>query len=269
MKYMHFKASCSYAALANLLERMGVDTEDTSIALEMGLPWLFDRDGDTFVSGPMLQSAEWFNLWLKPHGLLMRETAVQKDALGSLLQTSKPLMMGVHTPYGKHAVVFVGFDGSYRFVNPTYEDSGEETELVLSESELLECTDDSVMLADVEQTEPKQIERKPYFLRSLQVVRENVEEIARFASVVHDPKDCLSTLNTLFRPLLLDGISMLTLAGETALAARFTELQSALMTFLRGDRTGPLSDVLSLTELSDAAEKYVRLIEARIGEAVL
>ena len=44
MKYMHFKASCSYAALANLLEMQGYDTEDTIIALEMELPKLFSKE---------------------------------------------------------------------------------------------------------------------------------------------------------------------------------------------------------------------------------
>lgn len=38
MKFMHFKASCSYTALANLLELEGLDTEDDQIALDMGLP---------------------------------------------------------------------------------------------------------------------------------------------------------------------------------------------------------------------------------------
>ena len=269
MKYMHFRASCSYAALANLLEGIGVDTEDTEIALEMGLPWLFAKDGDTFVSGPMLQSAEWFNLWLLPRGLMMTETEVKRDVLCVRLKNSEPVMMGLLTPYGKHAVVFLEYDRTYRFINPTHADSGEETALVLTENELIERTDETVMLASIKHTKPESVDLKPYYRRSVQIVRENVGAIERFASAAHDPAAYLPALNRLFRPLLLDGISMLTLAGETALAGRFTELQGALMTFLRGDRSGRLSDVLSLPELSAAAEAYVRLIEARIGEAVL
>ena len=269
MKYMHFKASCSYAALANLLEGMGIETEDTKIALEMDLPWLFAKDGNTFVSGPMLQSAEWFNLWLKPRGLIMTETEVQKDALCRILQSSGPLMLGIQTLYGKHAVVFTKYDGAYQFVNPTHENSGEKTELVLTEKELLNRTDETMMLASIGRMKPEPVDLCPYFRRSVQIIRENVAEIERFASVTHGPDLFPSALNRLFRPLLLDGISMLTLAGETALAGRFTKLQGALMTFLRGDRSGRLSDVLSLPELSAAAEAYVRLIEARIGEAVL
>ena len=62
MKYMHFKASCSYAALAAIMEIIGVDTEDYKIALEIKLPWLFSKEDGAYISGPMLQGAKWFNL---------------------------------------------------------------------------------------------------------------------------------------------------------------------------------------------------------------
>ena len=265
MKYMHFKASCSYAALANLLERMGVDTEDTEIALGMDLPWLFDKDGDAYLSGPMLQSAEWFNLWLKPRGFQMTETAMRKDALCARLKGSEqPLMLGILTPYGKHAVVFTGYDGTYRFVNPTHEDSGEETELVISETDLIDRVDDSVMLAHVVRTEPEPVDPIPYLRRSVSVLQENVSEITQFTSILHEPDAYLNALNPLFRPLLLDGISMLTLAGETVLADRFTALQGALMEFLRGPRAGRLCDALSIPKLQEASNEYVHLIESRI-----
>ena len=264
MKYMHFKASCAYAALATLMEPLGVDTEDHSIALETGLPWLFSKEGDAFLSGPMLQSAEWFNLWLRPRGFCMTETSVRRDALPRTLQSSGPCMLGIETPYGKHAVVFTGYDGSYRFLNPTHENSGEDPLLVLSEAELKERTDDPAMLATVCRRAPKPVDLNPYLRRSVSVLRENAEAIERFAAVPHDPDEYVAALDPLFRPLLLDGISMLTLAGETALAARLESLQRALMTFLRGPRTGVLKDTLPLSELRDAAEAYVRLIERAV-----
>lgn len=261
MKYMHFRASCAYAGLANLMERFGVDTEDTRIALEMDLPWLFHKDGDGYLSGPMLQSAEWFNLWLKPRGFIMMETAVPQERLCGVLQSSDPLMLGIETPYGKHAVVWLGYDGAYRFLNPTYENSGEQTELVMTESELLQRTDGVVQLARITQAEPEPIDLVPLLCRSAEALQENAAAIARFSSVPHAPTAYLEALNPLFRPLLLDGIGMLTLIGETALAERFTHLQNALMTFLRGTREGLLSDVLKLDELQSAAEAYVRLIQ--------
>ena len=41
MKYMHFNSSCSYTALAILLEDKGIETEDVDISIEIGLPWIF------------------------------------------------------------------------------------------------------------------------------------------------------------------------------------------------------------------------------------
>ena len=76
MKYMHFKASCSYTALAAMMEYYGTDTEDYRIALEMKLPWLFAGEDGAFISGPMLQGAKWFDLWLAPRGYRMEEERV-------------------------------------------------------------------------------------------------------------------------------------------------------------------------------------------------
>ncbi len=46
MKYMTFNASCAYAGLANIPERFGIETEDREIALAMGLPYLFAKEGE-------------------------------------------------------------------------------------------------------------------------------------------------------------------------------------------------------------------------------
>jgi hypothetical protein len=46
-----------------LLSDKGIDTEDTDIALEIGLPWMFDREEGYYLAGPMLQGAKWFDLF--------------------------------------------------------------------------------------------------------------------------------------------------------------------------------------------------------------
>ena len=136
MKYMHFKASCSYAALAAIMELNGVDTEDYKIALEIKLPWLFSKEDGAYISGSMLQSAKWFNLWLLPRGYRMTEEMVEREQLCSYLRAHKPAMLGIRTPYGKHAVVFTDYNGKNHFMNPTHESSGERIELSFSQEEL-------------------------------------------------------------------------------------------------------------------------------------
>ncbi len=261
---MHFKASCSYAALAAIMEWNGVDTEDFKIALEIKLPWLFSKEEGAYCAGPMLQGAKWFNLWLLPRGYRIVEKMVNREMLCDYLRSHKPAMLGIQTPQGKHAVVFTEYDGAYRFLNPTRQHSGEQTELSLSEEELLNSVDWETMVGFVVPTEAEPQDLAPYLKASLSIIRENCAAIEAFAAEQHAPDDYPPAMNSLFRPLLLDGITMLELAGEAALAQEFTALQQQLLAFLRGAREEPLRRMLSLDRLHDLTEQYANLIEQQI-----
>ena len=264
VKYMHFNSSCSYAALAAIMELNGVDTEDYKIALELKLPWLFSKEDGGYCSGPMLQGAKWFNLWLAPRGYRMVEELLARERLCEYLRTHKPAMLGVQAPQGKHAVVFTEFDGTYRFINPTRENSGERTELRLAEEELLSSVDRETMVGVVvsAKTEPQAL--TPYLRDSLSAMRENYAAIEAFVAKNHGPSDYFPVMDSLFRPLLLDGITMLELAGETALAQSFTTLQKQFMAFLRGTREEALQKTPFLDRLYDLTEQYASLIERQI-----
>lgn len=264
MKYMHFKASCSYAALATIMELNGVETEDYRIALEIKLPWLFSKEDGAFISGPMLQGAKWFNLWCAPRGYRMVEERVERERLCNYLRTHKPSMLGIQTPHGKHAVVFTGFDEKYRFINPTHESSGERTELSFSKEELLASVDRETTVGTVIPAEAEPQLLTPYLKDSISVIRENCAAIEAFAAEKHDPNAYFPMMNSLFRPLLLDGITMLELVGETALAQEFTTIQQQFMTFMRGTREGTLQETLSLDKLHGLTERYAHLIERQL-----
>ena len=42
--------------------------DDRTIAMDMRLPYLFTYEDGIYMAGPMLQSADWFNLYLNPVG---------------------------------------------------------------------------------------------------------------------------------------------------------------------------------------------------------
>ena len=110
---------------------------------------------------------------------------------------------------------------------------------------------------------------EPDALSSLEIVsilRENVAAMEAFACVKHAPEEYKEALNTLFRPLLLDGISMLELLKENDLAEVFRHLQGELMGFMRSNRTGCLSDVLDIQKLKSAALQYEKLIVQAMQE---
>ena len=71
-------------------------------------------------------------------------------------------------------------------------------------------------------------------------------------------------MDKLFRALLLDGISMLELAGESALAKGFTDVQKQFLVFMRGSRSGLISDVVSMDKLFNLTQDYIRLIESKL-----
>lgn len=262
---MHFIASCSYCALAEMLADLAIQTEDVQIAQEINLPWLFSKEGDTYLSGPMLQGKRWFDLWLNPRGLAFSESVVSSETFALALQLAQsPVMLGLQTPYGKHAVVFQRYAGSYHFFNPTHGDSGEPTELILSEEELLRSVDPSMMIGQITFSDSYTQSIKPLLQKSIQILRENVAEITAFSSVPHAPEEYLPAMNRLFRPLLLDGISMLHLAGESSLAQRFSALQRDFLDFMRSPRTGVLSASLSPKTLHTLSEKYVQRIEKQL-----
>ena len=264
MKYMHFKASCSYAALAVIMEIIGVNTEDYKIALEIKLPWVFSKEDGAYISGPMLQGAKWFNLWLLPQGYRIVEKMIPREDICGYLCSHKPAMLGIQTPYGKHAVVFTKYDGTYHFINPTHENSGERTELSFSEEELISLVDQETIVGFVVSTEAEPQSLAPYMYDSITVIRENCADIEAFSAEKHDPNTYFPVMNSLFRPLLLDGITMLELAGETALAKHFISLQQQFLSFMRGTREEALQDKLSLDRLRDLTEQYAHLIEQQI-----
>ena len=72
-----------------------------------------------------------------------------------------------------------------------------------------------------------------------------------------------STLNTLFRPFLLDAITMLGLAGETELANQFLHIQKIFLNALRQEpgTTIVLGEYLPIADLESAVDEYAVLIE--------
>ena len=264
MKFMHFRASCSFAALAEIMESYGVDAEDYSIAKEMKLPWLFTKEDDTYVCGINHQGAKWFDLWLKPRGFRMEETAIDKSDISDYLKSRKNIMLGIKTEYGKHAVVLKSYDGEYHFFNPVHEGSDQPIEFSMSERELLDSVDDSIMVGGVVRANPETVDIIPLLRNSIGILKDCIGEIEVFAKEEHSTQEYALAMERLFRPLLLDGITMLELAGEESLAGEFRKVQKDFLLFMRGPKTGKLMDYLSLERLHELTMEYANLIEKQI-----
>lgn len=264
MKYMTFNSSCSYAGIANMLEQYGIETDDKSIAVAMNLPFLFSRSNGVYLSGPMLQTAEWFDLYLNPIGYQLIEKAISADCIAEYLKKQKTAMLGISLgETGKHAIVYTGtVSDSFVFINNKWENDSSPSEIRLSTVELQKRIESEVIVATLQPISPKSINFTPKFQFSISVLQENLGEIIALCDKEETVANLRSKLNTLFRPLFLDGITMLNLIGETNLAKEFAKLQQELLGALRQEpqQKITLKEYLSTSKLQIAVEAYIQLI---------
>ena len=264
MKYMTFNSSCSYAGVANMLARYGVDTDDRTIAQEMMLPYLFAKEDGAYHTGPMLQSAQWFNLFLHPIGYTMIENRVDRDQIPSALLRVKTAMLGLRvSPKSKHAVVYLGLEGGkYRFLNNKWQHTEEPEKLLLDEAELLARLDDSVMIATLEPIPCREVDVTPFLHQSVQVLEDMKCDIASFCATEQPPQAIMGAMNTLFRAILLDGITMLELADQTSLAEKLRSVQKEFMAAVKKKTAVTLSKEISISVLMEAITEYQQLIQS-------
>ena len=131
---------------------------------------------------------------------------------------------------------------------------------MMSAQELIAAIDTPGTIGCLRRTAPQNVNLHAVWEASIPVLRQNVAEIAAFASTSHAPDAYMEALNRLFRPLLLDGITILELAGEITFSTQLRELQTALMRFMRTDRSGILAEALPVPVLRDLAQRYEQLI---------
>lgn len=270
MKYMTFNSSCSYAGLANLLSFYGIDTEDRDIALQMGLPYLFACEDGQYLSGPMLQGARWFNLYLHPLGFTFTERRMKREDVCSCLRAHHPAMLGLHvTPESKHAVIYTGGGKEeYRFLNNKHESSPEPADLRLSEIELLSRLDELVTVGILERAQPVPVELRPCLEGSLTTLHDLREEITAFCSWKQPAAALREARDTLFRPILLDGVTMLELLGEEQTATPLRTVRAQFLRIIRENRPAVLAEELDMRLLCAAMIQYEELILKQIGDSI-
>lgn len=269
MKYMTFNSSCSYAGVANMLEQYGIDATDRSIAMAMKLPYLFSYKDGVYMAGPMLQSAEWFNLYLHPIGFEMSEKEIPAAQVPEYLKQQKTAMLGLQVDKSsKHAVVYIGTqDGKMVFLNNKWVHDPAPAQLMLSESELLNRIESSVMVATLERINSLQSDLSWYISESKTTIQKNAAEIKDVCNQSKTILELRSMLNTLFRSLFLDGITMLDLLGEKNLVEKFSQVQRQFLNALRqnADTVVVLKDHIPMYIFEDAVDAYVNLISKEIN----
>lgn len=135
------------------------------------------------------------------------------------------------------------------FLNNKWEHDPAPAQLTLTETELLNRIGSFAMVATLVQINPS-----------------HSEELAEIKNVCSTPRtvgELRSMLNTLFRSFLLDGITMLGLAGETELANQFSHIQKIFLNALRQEPGTTIvpGEYLPIADLESAVDEYTVLIE--------
>lgn len=266
MKYMHFNSSCSYAGMANMLALQGFDTEDYKIALDIGLPYFlrYDEEEKSYQAGPMLQAAEWFNLYLKPRGFCYIEKFLNRDKVLAELQPGN--MLGIQvTPQSKHAVIFLGEEnGVYKFLNNKWENSEEPDYLELSAEECLQRLPEQVVVGNLERCKAEEVDLQPYYEEALTNWEKLRRELKQFVSEVQSPQALRESMNRLFRALLLDGLSMAKLLEERELEECLAKLQKNYLGAVRKNEVVRLVDEFDCEEIDWAVDGFVQVIKEKM-----
>lgn len=265
MKYMHFNSSCSYAGLANLLEIQGYDTEDYKIALDMGLPYFLNYDEETgyYQAGAMLQSKEWFDLYLKPRGYCYVEKSAAKEVAIENLYPG--MMIGIQvTSQSKHAVICAGVEeGCYSFLNNKWEASQEEEKLHLTKKELQERLPEEVTTGWILKCEPEKVDLSAHFGQSLLTWKQLKKELQEFVEKEQSPQELHNAMNRIFRPFLVDSLAMMKLMEQQELVANLEKVQRDFLNAVRKGQTVKLTDEFDCTKIDESIDMIVKLIEEK------
>jgi len=270
MKYQTFEASCCYAGLANMLDDFSLDFEDRDIALAAELPYMlrFDADRNCFLAGPMLQGAEWFDLFLRPRGMRFIERTFSGEAAVNFLSAADTrVMLAVEAADGRQALVFEGIRGGrFHFISNKWKDSDGAERYMFTAAELYDRIDpekNSLSWIELSTKTPVDFLEKLYV--TLEYIAKYRASLKKFCSVKRERIALRWAMEPLFRPLMVDIHSMMELAGETRLVLMIKVLQRSLFAALNSDEDTLVPfDYISEQQLDEALDRYTEIVQTRM-----
>lgn len=267
MKYMTFNSSCSYAGLANMLEKKGINVEDYEIALEMKAPFMIDKNEDGYIAGPMLQQKKWLDVYLNAHGYEIVEEWLDRTEVFDYLQGKDTAMLGIRMDNGRlnyHAVVYKGTeDGKAVFLNNKHENGSDPDEFRYTANELRERVRDKTVIATLKPIDEKSTDFMPLLNQSIKFLDDLQKDMVDFCSKMHSNQEILEKEYGLFRPLLLDGPSMMKLIGQDDILEDMKELQKTFVQAVFKEKRDDvvLADCFDMDLLQSICQRWKKLIE--------
>lgn len=220
MKFITFAGAGMLAGLAMMLESYGYDVTDREIACGMEAPYLFAHDQEGYKAGAMLYRPAWLNLYLRPMGLCMLETRLDRQEVCAYLRAHAPAMLMVTVARGvAHPVVFTGYrEGRYAFDNIRAASSAEPGCFSFTAATLKRRIAEAVTVYHLEKCSPQRTDFIPLLFASLENLDRYQGQLlaVRQRTMTRQAFDALHT--PLFRALMQDIMPLIQLNGDDVLA---------------------------------------------------
>lgn len=262
MQYMTLPRSCAYTAVANLLEAQGIAASDREILLEIGIPYTFRQEGDSYLAGTMLQTRDWFNRFLMPRGFHLIEEAFSPSALIShLTQQPNSCMLGVQLEHGKHAVNFHHWEnGTLVFTNNRHPQSPEPDSFSFSPRELLARVSDPVVVGALEACVPSLPDTSEDPAKTQTAFTAYRETLTDLWHRSFPRAQLLRRLDPVFAPLFLDGPIMMELIGKSRLAQAMVSMRTVFLAALRQADSIRLDTAIAPEALAALLDDYQAIL---------
>ena len=169
----------------------------------------------------------------------------------------------------KHAVVYTGNDGDVLlFINNKHRKCDEPCEMRLDEGELLQRLDEVTVVASLKPYEGGAVDPLPYMQESLECLDELYSKTEQFSSEHQSRENVLNTVDTLFRPLLLDSAAMMELAGASSVAESIRAQQKKYIAAVFNGQAERirLCDYIDIAQIKNIVDEWKRLTEERIDK---
>lgn len=134
----------------------------------------------------------------------------------------------------------------------------------MSESDLFSRLNETVTVGILQQAELAPVDLRPHMEHSLVVLRSLQSDIVSFCSLRQSPAAQQQAMETLFRPILLDGITMLELLEEERLASSLRTIRTQFIKAVKENCTAALTSRLNIPLLVASMTEYAQLITAEM-----
>ena len=120
---------------------------------------------------------------------------------------------------------------------------------------------DVVVVGYLERCQPERVDITPYLQESLDTWERLRTELQAYIAQEQSPKSLRESMNRLFRPLLLDGLTMMQLLKNEAQIHLLTDLQSKYLIALRSGQAERLADTMDPLLIDQAIDGMVTVIQ--------